>query len=176
MFFEFREYAAKIVENSNALAETLQQEDVDVVKRGTDNHLLLVDVTKYGLNSRQAEAALRACNITLNRNALPFDQNGPWYTSGLRLGTAAVTTLGMGEHEMTKIAKTIKAVLEKTMPGQVAAGDRQGQVSKAKYYTDSQVANAAQELVADLLNQYPLYPEIDHNLLESAISASNISA
>src|SRR4051794_24047648 len=81
------------------------------VSSGTDNHLLLDVGTSLGLIGRQAEAALRACAITLNRNALPFDPNGPWYTSGLRLGTPAATTLGMGGAEMREIASVIKLVL-----------------------------------------------------------------
>src|SRR5436190_2185178 len=74
---------------------------------GTDNHLLLIVVRPFGLNGRQAEATLRAAGITSNRNVVPNDPNGAWYTSGLRLGTAAVTTLGMGAHEMLEIGATL---------------------------------------------------------------------
>ncbi len=84
----FKTYAQKIVENSSALAAACIAQGMHVPTRGTDNHLLLVDVAKsYGLTGRHAESALRDCGITLNRNSLPFDANGPWYTSGLRLGT-----------------------------------------------------------------------------------------
>jgi len=93
----FQGYARRIVENSAALAEGCQAEGMSVLTGGTDNHLLLVDVAgSFGPTGRQAESALRECRFTLNRNSLPGDVNGPWYTSGLRIGTPAVTTLGMG--------------------------------------------------------------------------------
>ena len=95
---EFATYSQRIVENAAALAAACGDEGMAVVTGTSENHLLLVDVEKsYGLNGRQAESALRQAGLTLNRNSLPFDPNGPWYTSGLRLGTPAVTTLGMGD-------------------------------------------------------------------------------
>src|SRR5262249_2821213 len=101
----FKAYAAKIVENARALAEACLDLGMRVLTGGTDNPLLLLDVgSTFGLTGRQAESAVRECNITLTRNALPFDANGAWYTSGLRLGTPAVTTLGMGQSEMKEIA------------------------------------------------------------------------
>src|SRR5690606_41842820 len=101
-----------------------------VLTGGSDNHLLLVDVAKsYGITGRQAASALREVGITLNRNPLPFDANGPWYTSGLRLGTPATTSRGMGKTEMTEIAKIVHTVLSKTKPSTSASGE----VSKAKY-------------------------------------------
>ena len=92
---EFQDYAKRVQANAWSLAGYLSACGAKIVTGGTDNHLLLMDVTQYGLNGRMAESLLREAGITLNRNALPFDKNGPWYTSGLRLGTAAVTTLGM---------------------------------------------------------------------------------
>ena len=86
------------------LAESLIGHGVNVVTGGTDNHLVLVDVRGFGLNGRQAEAAVRGANLTLNRNVIPNDPNGAWYTSGLRLGTPAMTTLGMGADEMDDVA------------------------------------------------------------------------
>ena len=85
---------------------------------GTDNHLMLIDVTEFGLTGRQAESIMRDAGITLNRNSLPFDANGPWYTSGLRIGTPALTTLGMGEGEMAEIASVFKLLLSASRPGQ----------------------------------------------------------
>ena len=100
---EFRTYARRIVENARALAEGLASMRVHtVISGGTDNHLVLLDVRPFGITGRQAESAVRECGITLNRNTIPFDPNGPWYTSGLRLGTPAVTTLGMGKEEMRR--------------------------------------------------------------------------
>jgi len=148
----FRDYAHAIVDNSRALAEELQRRGAQVLTGGTDNHIVLVDVTaSYGLTGRQAESALRSCGLTLNRNSLPFDANGPWYTSGLRLGTPAVTTLGMGTGEVAEIADIITSILSETVP----AGD-----SKAKYALGDAVVDGARKRVADLLARYPLYPEI----------------
>ncbi|MDT4987601.1 MAG: glycine hydroxymethyltransferase, partial [Micromonosporaceae bacterium] len=146
-----------IVDNSRSLAEALQSRGAQVLTGGTDNHIVLVDVTaSYGLTGRQAESALRSCGLTLNRNSLPFDVNGPWYTSGLRLGTPAVTTLGMGADEVVEIADIITSVLSEVAP----AGD-----SKAKYSLAEAVVDGAQKRVADLLGRYPLYPEIDLDIV-----------
>jgi glycine hydroxymethyltransferase len=114
----------------------------------------------FGLNGRQAEAALRAAGVTLNRNVLPDETNGPWYTSGLRLGTPAVTTLGMGADEMREIADVIAVVLHATSPGVVASGPNQGKPSLVQYRLDDTVAATARSRVADLLARYPLYPDI----------------
>lgn len=154
----FRTYAHKIVENARALAEACLTEGMQVLTGGTDNHLLLLDVgATFGLTGRQAESALRACAITLNRNALPFDANGPWYTSGLRLGTPAVTTLGMGVAEMRAIARVIKQVLANTTP----AATTKGTASRTHYQLDLGVIDEARGRVGALLDQYPLYPELE---------------
>jgi glycine hydroxymethyltransferase len=148
----FRDYAHAIVDNSRTLAEELQKRGATVLTGGTDNHLVLVDVAEsYGLTGRQAETALRFCGLTLNRNSLPYDANGPWYTSGLRLGTPAITTLGMGAAEVTEIADVITTVLAAVKP----AAD-----SKAKFALDTPVVEGAKQRVSDLLARYPLYPEI----------------
>ncbi|SMD25155.1 glycine hydroxymethyltransferase [Kibdelosporangium aridum] len=163
----FQTYAHSIVDNARVLADELQKRGGAVVTGGTDNHLVLLDVTSsYGLTGRQAESALRSCGLTLNRNSLPFDANGPWYTSGLRLGTAAVTTLGMGAAEVAEIAEIIVSVLSKTSPAATAKGD--GTVSKAKYELPDTVADGARGRVSDLLDRYPLYPEIDLDFVRSA--------
>ena len=84
---------------------------MQVLTGGTDNHLFLIDVSKsFGITGRQAESALRECGITLNRNSIPQDPNGAWYTSGLRLGTPATTTLGMGPDEFVEVAEVISGV------------------------------------------------------------------
>jgi glycine hydroxymethyltransferase len=155
---EFQTYAGRIVENARALAEAFVRRDVSVLTGGTDNHLLLVDVAQsFGLTGRQAESALRDCGVTLNRNSLPDDVNGPWYTSGLRFGTPATTTLGMGKAEMDEIASLVKEVLSKTRPAFDAG---KGEPSKAKYETQPGVAEAAKRRVTDLLGRFPLYPEL----------------
>jgi glycine hydroxymethyltransferase len=158
---EFKDYAAKIVENSAALSDALIKEEISVVTGGSDNHLILADVdTTFSLTGRQAESALRDCGITLNRNVLPFDKNGPWYTSGIRIGTPAVTTLGMGPDEMKELAKIIKLVLKNTTPTTIQSGERQGQTSKAKYIIDEKAKIKAKKRVAQLLENFVLYPEL----------------
>ena len=134
---------------------------VPVVTGGTDNHLVLVDVRPFGLNGRQGEAALRAAGVTTNRNVLPDDTNGPWYTSGLRLGTAAVTTLGMGADEMREIGDVIASLLGATSGGVVASGPNRGKPSSVNFETPDAVADAARSRVGDLLERHPLYPEIE---------------
>ena len=159
---EFKTYAHKIVENAQALAQGCVDEGIEVLTGGTDNHLMLLDVSKtFGLTGRQAESAVRACGVTLNRNSLPFDQNGPWYTSGLRLGTPATTTLGMGKSEMREIARLIKLALSKTRALKMKAGG----VSKSGFKTDDATVAEVREGVTALLSRYPLYPELDLELL-----------
>lgn len=157
----FKAYARRIVENSQALAAACIAEGIPVATGGSDNHLMLLDVRSFGLNGRQAESALRECGVTLNRNALPFDPNGPWYTSGLRVGTPAVTTLGMGPEQMREIASIIKLVLSNTVPSVIAKGAKAGQPSKAKADTDAAAAEQARNRVQALLQRFVLYPELD---------------
>jgi glycine hydroxymethyltransferase len=157
----FEHYAAAVVENARALAEALIAGGVPVVTGGTDNHLVLLDVRQFGLNGRQAEAALRAAGITLNRNVVPDDTNGAWYTSGLRLGTPAVTTLGMRADEMREVGDVIAAVLHATSSGVVASGPNRGKPSRVQFRLDEATADAARSRVADLLERHPLYPEIE---------------
>lgn len=164
---EFQDYARKIVDNSRALSSAFIKLGASVLTGGTDNHLLLLDVTPFGLNGRMAETLLRECGITLNRNALPFDLNGPWYTSGLRIGSAAVTTLGMGEKEMEEIASIIVFVLENARPVILTKGEKKGEKSKSKAKAPEEVMNKAKERVLNLLNKFVLYPELDLEYLES---------
>jgi len=162
---EFRQYAARIVENSRALAAACMEEGMVLSSNGTDNHLFLLDVTGFGLNGRQAESVLRECGITMNRNALPEDPNGPWYTSGLRIGTPGVTTLGMGGEEMKEIASIIKLVLSNTKPKILTTGKNAGKPSKAKYEIEQPIIDQAEKRVKDLLGRYPVYPELDLEFL-----------
>ena len=154
---EFKQYAQKVVDNCRALASSCMESGLSVLTGGTDNHLLLVNVHKSGLTGRQAESALHECRITLNRNSLPGDPNGPWYTSGIRVGTAAVTTLGMGETEMKELGSLIAEVIK---------GTTQAQNSKAKYTVDENVKNEVHKKAQALLNKYPVYPQLDLELLK----------
>lgn len=163
---EFRVYAKKIVENSRALARACIDEGMKVATGGTDNHLMLIDVRSFSLTGRQAECALRECAVTLNRNSLPYDPNGPWYTSGLRLGTPAVTTLGMGEKEMKEIASIINMVLSHARAEISVSGENAGKPSKAKYSIDEKVKSEACSQVKSLLDRFPVYPQLDLALLK----------
>ena len=162
----FKEYAKKIVENSKALAEALIAEGITLPTGGTDNHLVLIDVRPFGLNGRQAESVMRECHVTLNRNGLPYDTNGPWYTSGLRVGTPALTTLGMGTGEMKEIASIFKLVLSNTKPAIVESGKNAGQPSKSNYVIPDAVKEEAVSRVKHLLDQFVLYPELDVELMK----------
>jgi glycine hydroxymethyltransferase len=136
---EFREYQKKIVENAKALANALIDEGFRLVSGGTDNHLMLVDVTKKGLTGKEAEVLLDESNITCNKNTIPFDQNPPNIASGIRLGTPQLTTRGMGIDEMKEIAKIINLVLTKK---------------------DEDAKNEAKERVKKLTEKFPLYKGI----------------
>ena len=109
---EFAAYSAQIVANAKALAEGLQQEGLRLVSGGTDNHLMLVDVGVKGLTGKAAEAALDAAGITANKNTIPYDEQRPTVTSGVRIGTPALTTRGMREGEMAAVARLIGRVLD----------------------------------------------------------------
>ena len=107
----FADYAAAIVRNARVLAEALSGEGFRIVSGGTENHLMLVDLRPFGVTGKQAQEALDRAGITLNKNTIPNDPESPFVTSGLRIGTAAVTTAGMGEAEMGEIASLIARVL-----------------------------------------------------------------
>ncbi len=125
---EFRTYAMKVVENARTLAAELAKGGVKLVSGGTDNHLMLVDVTPLGIGGKLAEETLDRCGITCNKNMIPFDERKPMDPSGIRLGTPALTTRGMGSDEMKQIAAWILGVLKSpgdeklivTTKGQVA--------------------------------------------------------
>lgn len=165
---DFRKYAQAVADNARTLAEQLIKRGAHVVTGGTDNHLVLVDVaTSYGITGRQAESALRSCGITLNRNSLPFDVNGPWYTSGLRLGSPAITTLGMSADEIAEIADVITAVLSQVTQKTAISKDGVTKVSKAHYNLPSATVDMASKRTHDLLQRFQLYPEIDLDLLNA---------
>lgn len=109
---EFKEYSAQIVRNAAALAETLAEEGLRIVSGGTDNHLMLVDVRSVDLTGKVAEALLDDVNITTNKNMIPFDPESPFVTSGIRLGSPAVTTRGFKEAEMRLIGELIARILK----------------------------------------------------------------
>jgi len=108
---EFKEYSRQIIKNAKALAEKLISMDYDVISKGTDTHLMLVDLRNKGLTGKKAENALEESGITVNKNMVPFDDQSPFITSGIRIGTPALTTRGMKEAEMIEIGGMIDKVL-----------------------------------------------------------------
>ncbi len=109
---EFRDYQLQIVKNAKALAEAMTDEGLRLVSGGTDNHLILIDLTDKGVTGRDTEAALDRAGITTNKNGIPFDTESPMVTSGIRVGTPALTTRGMKEDEMRKIAHLMTYIID----------------------------------------------------------------
>jgi glycine hydroxymethyltransferase len=137
---EFREYARSVVANAQALAQSLMAHGFDLVSGGTDNHLVLLDLRSKGeLTGKLAEEALERARITSNKNTVPGEQRSPFVTSGVRLGTAALTSRGMGPAEMTRIGTWIADVLN-------APASRQ-------------VADTVAAQIGELCAEFPLYPE-----------------
>ena len=110
---EFKAYQQQIVKNAKVLAEALMSKGIDLVSGGTDNHLMLIDLTKKGKTGKEIEALLDQTHITANKNAIPFDPQKPFVTSGIRLGTPAVTTRGMKEEDMLVIADCIADIINR---------------------------------------------------------------
>jgi len=152
----FKQYAARIASNAKALAEGLNRRGVRLVTGGTDNHLIMMDVSGFGLTGRQAESALLDSGVVTNRNSIPNDPNGAWYTSGVRIGTPALTTRGFTESDFDEVADLIATVLKNTTPASTAKG-----TSKAKYTIADGVADQVHARAQEMLDANPLYPELD---------------
>ncbi len=167
---EFQAYAQRVVDNARALAKHCIEQGLNVLTGGTDNHIVLVNVTNFGITGRQAAGALRDCGITLNFNSLPYDENGPMVTSGLRIGTPAATTLGMGAEEMREIAGIIQHVLTHTKPATLTSGPNAGKPSKVKYNLPDSAREHATSRTHTLLNRFPVYPELDLAYLQEAFA------
>jgi glycine hydroxymethyltransferase len=153
----FRGYAQNVADNAVALAEGLMKRGARLVTDGTDNHLVLIDVTSFGLTGRQAESALLESGIVTNRNAVPRDPNGAWYTSGVRIGTPALTTRGFDGADFDRVAELIVDVLSGTTPAAAPSGD----VSKAKYAIADGLADKTRSAAAEMLDARPLYPGLE---------------
>lgn len=108
----FREYAKQIIENAKTLGEALKKEGASLVSGGTDNHIVLLDLRPWNLTGKEAEKFLEEAGVTVNKNTIPYDPQSPFVTSGIRMGTAALTTRGMKNEEMVQIAEVIAAVLK----------------------------------------------------------------
>lgn len=134
---EFKEYAAQTIKNAKALAETLQQDGFRIVSGGTDNHLMLVDLTSKDITGKEAQNVLDEVNITSNRNTIPFEPRSPFVTSGIRLGSPALTTRGFKEDDMREVGNIIALVLNDP--------------------TNEEKKEEARRRVAALCKKYPLY-------------------
>ena len=109
----FKQYMQQVVKNAQAMANALSSENVRLVSGGTDNHLMLVDLSAAEITGKEAASALDQAAITVNKNSIPFDKKSPFVTSGIRIGTPAVTTRGMQEAEMEQIAGFIQRVIQR---------------------------------------------------------------
>lgn len=136
---EFKQYASNVIANAKRLGESLEKEGIDLVSGGTDNHLLLVDVRSLGLTGKVAEKVLDEIGITVNKNTIPYDPESPFVTSGIRIGTAAVTSRGFGEADMDEIASLIAFTL--------------------KNYENEEKLTEAKKRVSALTSKFTLYPE-----------------
>lgn len=137
----FKTYTKQIIVNANALANKLFENGFDVVSGGTDNHLMLIDLTNKNVTGKQAEIALEEAGITVNKNMVPFDKRSPFVTSGIRIGTPALTTRGMKEKEMEQVASIIARAIEK--------------------YDDEKHLKALQKEVKELASGFPLFAEMN---------------
>jgi len=137
---QFKVYSAQVIENAQALATQLQARNLKIVSGGTDNHLLLVDLRSVGMTGKRADALVSGVNITANKNTVPFDPESPFVTSGLRLGSPAMTTRGMGVTEFSEIANII--------------------ADRLLHPEDEFVAQDCRQRVAHLCERFPLYPHL----------------
>jgi glycine hydroxymethyltransferase len=153
----FRDYAQAVADNAKSLADGFLKRGATLVTGGTDNHLVLLDVTSFGLTGRQAESALLDAGVVTNRNSVPADPNGAWYTSGIRVGTPALTTRGFGHDEFDRVAELMVDVLSNTTPNTTSAGAP----SKASYTLADGVADRVKAASAELLDKHPLYPGLE---------------
>jgi len=153
----FRTYAQNIADNAKSLAEGFLTRGATLVTGGTDNHIVLLDVSAFGLTGRQAESALLDAGVVTNRNSIPADPNGAWYTSGIRFGTPALTTRGFGHDEFDTVAGLVVDVLSNTTPNTTKAGAP----SKATYSLADGVADRTRAASAEMLDKHPLYPGLE---------------
>ena len=132
---EFKAYQHQVVQNAQALSKSLVQSGVRLVSGGTDNHLMLVDLTASGRTGKEVEALLDEANITVNKNTIPFETRSPFVTSGIRVGTPAVTTRGLKEAEMQAIGGLLNDIIER----------------------GEQAVPAVKEQVIEMTKKFPLY-------------------
>ena len=136
---KFKQYQQRVIQNAQILAQALLSAGMVLVSGGTDNHLILADLSSWGITGKDAEFALGQAGITVNKNAVPFDKRGPFVTSGIRIGTPYLTSRDMGGDQMKQIAEMIIAVL--------------------KHPDDQNVLSNSRAKVAELCKAFPLYSD-----------------
>jgi glycine hydroxymethyltransferase len=141
---EFSAYARQVVKNAQALATSLQEQGLDIVTGGTDNHLMLVDLRPKRVTGKAGEAALNRAHLTCNKNAIPFDPEKPMVTSGVRLGSPAATTRGFGDAEFREVGALIGEVLDGLSRANDAAGN-------------TAVEDSVRARVLALCSRFPIY-------------------
>jgi len=161
---EFKEYGRQIVENCKALAKSLMKNGLKLVSNGTDNHMILIDLTPFGKGKGKfAEYALDLAGITVNKNTIPAEPSSPFYPSGIRLGTPALTTRGMGEKEMELIggwiAEVIQEVKDYEMPDDKDARNEAIEKFKKEIAMNKKIKKIKEEVV-ELCKRFPLYPDL----------------
>jgi glycine hydroxymethyltransferase len=137
---DFTVYATQVQRNAQAMAHAFTKRNYDIISGGTDNHLMLIDLRNKNISGKKAQETLDLAHITLNKNAVPFDDKSPFVTSGIRVGVPAITTRGMKENDMETIVALIDRVLMQI--------------------DDSNVVLSVKNDVRDLMSQFPLYPEL----------------
>jgi len=137
---DFEVYARQIIRNAQALAKRMISLGYDIISGGTDNHLMLADLRNKGITGKAAQEALDEAGITVNKNAVPFDDKSPLITSGIRIGTPALTTRGMKENEMELIGEMINEVLTNI--------------------ESKEISQSVMKRIEQLCSRFPLYPEL----------------
>jgi glycine hydroxymethyltransferase len=136
----FKHYSSQIIKNAKCIAEEMMKRNYNVISGGTDTHLVLIDLTKKDVSGKQAEQSLEKAGITINKNMVPFDKRSPFVTSGIRIGTSAITTRGMKTDQMKIIAEMIDTIVNN--------------------HDDEKKINKIRDKVRELSSDFPLYPEL----------------
>jgi len=162
---EFKEYSAQIVKNSKALAKSLISNGIKLVTNGTDNHMMLIDLTPFGKGKGVfVQEALEEANITVNKNTIPAEPASPFYPSGIRLGTPAITTRGMKEGEMEKIGKWIAEIIKEVrdfeLPEDKEERNAYLKEFKERIKNNKNIAKIRKDVIG-LCGNFPLYPDFD---------------
>ncbi len=136
----FKHYSSQIIKNAKCIAEEMMKRKYNVISGGTDTHLVLIDLTKKDVSGKQAEQSLEKAGITINKNMVPFDKRSPFVTSGIRIGTSAITTRGMKTDQMKIIAEMIDTIVNN--------------------HDDEKKINNVRDKVRELSSDFPLYQEL----------------